>query len=394
MSTTSDENLAANGQEDWNQDVIENVEPSSLSNLVVYSRDWTVETIFNQIAQSNIDLNPRFQRRNAWNDEARSRLIESLIVGIPVPEVVFAEDAQRKKSFIVIDGKQRLLTLAGFFEPEKFPYWSNPKLQGLKMRPDLKGLTFADINTDAKLEDVRRELMNADIRCTVISNYSSDDILYDVFHRLNTSSVPLSTQELRQALHKGEFGAYLIELTATKQPLHEILGLNGPDSRLRDSELILRDFAFSIFGNKYSGNLKKFLDDAMESLNASWPQVKSIVEEEYTNFNRAINLLRELLSAREIGRKVTANEWEWRFNKALFEVEIYFFKQLNPIGDATALAPIFAKAFSALCDDQEFRESIEATTKTISQFRVRYSKFHSLMTEVFGGSFKMPEFLQ
>jgi hypothetical protein len=85
---------------------------------VVYSRDWTVGTILAQIEQGNIDLNPNFQRRNAWNDEKRSRLIESLIIGVPIPEIVLAEDRERRKSFIVIDGKQRLLSILGYVHPE------------------------------------------------------------------------------------------------------------------------------------------------------------------------------------------------------------------------------------------------------------------------------------
>lgn len=394
MSTLDDETTSDDNQQDWNQDILENVESSKLNNLVVYSRDWTVETIFNQISQSNIDLNPRFQRRNAWNDEARSRLIESLIVGIPVPEVVFAEDVQKKKSYIVIDGKQRLLTIAGFIDPDKFPYWETPKLQGLKMKPDLKGLTYDMIDKDTRYADVRRELVNADIRCTVISNYSSDDILYDVFHRLNTSSVPLSTQELRQALIKGEFGAYLMELTEKVQPIHGVLGLSGPDSRLRDSELILRNLAFSMFGKTYSGNLKKFLDDAMKRLNAEWPGLKQAVDNEYAKFNEALEQIKKILSARQIGRKVTQGQWEWRFNKAVFEVEVYFFKQLDSIQNIDTFKEKFCEAFIKLCDDQEFRESIEATTKTVSQYRVRYSKFEKLMKAVFARGFEMPEFLQ
>ena len=85
-------------QEDWNKEIIEDIalKPKDISDLVVYSRDWTVETIVNQIKKSNIDLNPKFQRRNAWNDDRRSKLIESLIIGIPVPEIVLAEDVKKK----------------------------------------------------------------------------------------------------------------------------------------------------------------------------------------------------------------------------------------------------------------------------------------------------------
>src|SRR6185369_15251283 len=89
---------------EWNDEIEDDLKPEHLSSLVVYSRDWTIETINNQITQGNVDLNPKFQRRNAWNDARRSKLIESLIAGLPVPEIVLAENPEKPKSFLVIDG--------------------------------------------------------------------------------------------------------------------------------------------------------------------------------------------------------------------------------------------------------------------------------------------------
>ena len=81
--------------DDWNAEDEDEVSATDVGSLVVYSRDWTVETILTQIGRGNIDLNPNFQRRNAWNDLKRSKLIESLIIDLPVPEIVLAEDKDR-----------------------------------------------------------------------------------------------------------------------------------------------------------------------------------------------------------------------------------------------------------------------------------------------------------
>ena len=135
---TENNEIANDEMDNWNDDMIEDMAQTGTSpdsrSLTVYSRDWTVETIYSQIEQGNIDLNPQFQRRYAWNDDKKTRLIESLITGMPVPEVVFAEHPEKKRSFIVIDGKQRLLTIAGFMNPEKFEYW---KRQSLKRNSSL-----------------------------------------------------------------------------------------------------------------------------------------------------------------------------------------------------------------------------------------------------------------
>ena len=226
------------------QEILEDLKISDNENITIHSRDWTVETILNQIRDKNIDLNPKFQRRNVWNDEKRSRLIESLILGYPIPEIMLAESVSKKKSFLVIDGKQRLLAIAGFVDSEKNKSWSSPKISGLKTLKELNGLTYEELKSTTSFSDSHRAFINADIRCIAISGYKKDDILYDIFWRLNTGSVLLSTQELRQALIRGEFSDYLIEITNEKQPIHNILKLNGPDKRLKDIEIILRFLSF------------------------------------------------------------------------------------------------------------------------------------------------------
>lgn len=300
----------------WNEEINEDVLPENESEIVVYSRDWTIDTIISQIEQKNIDLNPKFQRRNAWDDARRSMLIESLIAGLPVPEIVLAEDPKKRKAFIVIDGKQRLLTIAGFVDPT-VGYWKKAELKKLKLRKELNTKTYEQLRSDIALADELREFLNADVRCTIISNFKSDDALYDIFYRLNTGSVPLSTQELRQVLHKGPFADYLVEVTNSLQPLHNVLGTSGPDNRLKDVEILLRFIAIVLFGNQYEGNLKKFLDRAMELVTADWINSKPKVEAVYRDMNRAIINLEKVLGIGLVGRKFVDGAWESRFNRAL-----------------------------------------------------------------------------
>jgi hypothetical protein len=239
----------------WNAEYEDDVEVNDLATVVVYSRDWTVETIFSQIDKGNIDLTPAFQRRNAWNDHKRSKLIESLIARLPVPQIVLAEDLKNKGAFIVIDGKQRLLALSGFLSPQKFPYWDVPKLKGLFTRRDLEGVDMDTLKEGNNHKDDYRQFLNSDARCTIITGYTSEQVLYDIFYRLNSASVPLSSQELRQVLNRGEFSQLIMEETNRKIPLHTVMGLSGPDSRLRDAEILLRYLGLRLRGDTYRGNL-------------------------------------------------------------------------------------------------------------------------------------------
>nr|WP_312660626.1 DUF262 domain-containing protein [Stenotrophomonas geniculata] len=370
--------------EDWNDDLASEVTAKGVDSLVVYSRDWTVETILRQVEQGNIDLNPQFQRRNAWTDAKRSKLIESLIIGVPVPEIVLAEDVTRKKSFIVIDGKQRLLALAGFADHWLYGSWERPYLKGLQARSDLNDLNVEQLR---KSDDDYRQLMNADIRCTVISNYQSSDVLYDIFYRLNTGSVPLSSQELRQVLKRGKFSDFLISSTNEWLPLHEVLRLKGPDKRLRDAEIVLRYMAVSMYGEQYRGSLTPFLDDAAEYINASWEYLEPEVRELFNAMNDATSALLDKFGKKRVGRKVTEAGWESRFNRALFEVQVYYFARISRADLSGVSSQTVQEEFARFCSSsRKFRDAIEATTKNPRKYRARYELFQDFVNELFGTS--------
>ncbi|MDF0676571.1 MAG: DUF262 domain-containing protein [Nitrospira sp.] len=366
----------------WDDEIHQDISPGGESEVVVYSRDWTIATIIHQIEQKNIDLNPKFQRRNAWNDDKRSMLIESLIAGLPVPEIVLAEDPNKRKAFIVIDGKQRLLTIAGYVDPT-VEYWGKAELKKLQLRKELNTKTYEQLKSENALADEYREFMNADVRCTIISNFKSDDTLYDIFYRLNTGSVPLSTQELRQVLHKGPFADYLIQITNTTEPLHRIMRLNGPDTRLRDVEIVLRFIAIVLFGPEYEGNLKKFLDEAMKRVTTDWTRLEPIVAKIYSDMNCAITNLVKVLGEKAVGRKFVDGDWEGRFNRALFEVEAFYFR-LIPDAKIAGGKRKFVAGLQKLFDNPEFRASVEATTKTKDRYELRFRRFQELVNASFG----------
>ena len=357
------------------------------SDVIVYSRDWTIETIYNQIILGNIDLNPNFQRRNAWTDEKRSKLIESIVMGYPVPEIVLAENPVKKRSYIVIDGKQRLLTIAGFINNSKYSYWDRPKLKKLDVRKELNGLGYEDINID-----VRREFDNSSLRCTVITGFSDIQVLYDIFYRLNSGSVSLSTQELRQSLIPGDFANYLLEITNEKQPIHDVMNIEGPDRRFRDIEIVLRLISFIKYPRNYNGNLKKFLDESMKCISDNWNAEKEDVTIIYEKINGAIGLLNKMFGEYKlIGRKYEGDKMLSRFNKVLFEVEVFFFLHLD--NSVEAYKDVFKSNLKQLCsEDAAFKDSIESSTKNMDNYRIRYSKFQDMVNRTFNTSLSINPF--
>jgi uncharacterized protein with ParB-like and HNH nuclease domain len=147
--------------------------------------------------RGNIDINPAFQRRDAWSASRKSRFVESLIMGLPIPQLVLAESKRQKGSFIVIDGKQRLLSLRQFAAKKDDEKYQVLKLEKLEARNDLNGKSLSDLETNPALAEDLSSFQNQTIRTVVIKNWPNESVLYLIFLRLNTSSVPLSPQELR-----------------------------------------------------------------------------------------------------------------------------------------------------------------------------------------------------
>ena len=187
------------------EDDITSLDPSLLGKAVVSSTDWTAETIIGQLAKGNISLDPIFQRRDAWTPARKSKFIESIILGLPIPQLVLAEAPEKKGAFVVIDGKQRLLTLQQFGGVDLDEGQHPLKLTGLKIRNELNTKTYENLKDEKSLEKHLTAFDNQSIRTVVVKNWQDEDVLYVIFHRLNTGSVPLSPQELRQALLPGPF---------------------------------------------------------------------------------------------------------------------------------------------------------------------------------------------
>jgi Protein of unknown function DUF262 len=105
-----------------------------ISEIIVAGNDWTTATILDQLVRDNIQLNPRFQRRDAWDITRKSRFIESIFLGFPIPDIVLASQDKKRGKFVVLDGKQRLLTILQFYGRSETPNDSFA-LKNLEFRP-------------------------------------------------------------------------------------------------------------------------------------------------------------------------------------------------------------------------------------------------------------------
>jgi len=356
------------------------LKPEDLKGIFSMSVNWTFEGLCNLIDNGSIELSPAFQRRNVWGDERKSQLIESIYLGLPIPPIILAEFAgdDNEKRYMVIDGKQRLLTMIGFFKPEKYPYWKETKgkLKKLKIADKLNGLSYEKMDVIAK-----RILNNSVLPTWTMHNIKQEnmDILYHIFYRVNAGAEPLNLQELRQALHQGNFSNYLAEVTKELQPFQEVMGYDKPDERMNDTEYLVRIFGNKFLHEKYKNSLSSFLDETIKYLNKNWNTLEKEIKEYYDKINKAIDYLEKTFEGKKNIARISAESTQ--FNKAVFEVELFYFAEL----DNALLTPKNTNEFKENLK-QAFSERMFSelfTRGTNGNHNQRFSEFKKIINSSF-----------
>lgn len=374
------------------EDDLPELTDEAIRQVVISGTDWTTETIISQINKGNILLNPIFQRRDAWTKKRKSKFIESLFLGLPVPQLVFAQSKDQRGKYLVLDGKQRLLSIRQFAALKNDKIYNQLKLIGLEIRSDLNNKSLSDIQKDIGLYEDLSTFENQPIRTVIIKNWPNDTFLYHVFHRLNTGSVSLSPQELRQALKPGQFVAFVDECSQDSKALRDIFNNPKPDFRMRDAELLVRYYAFSYFLKDYSGNLKAFLDETCDRLNKEWILSEEQIKIDMQEFENAHWAIRDIFKENAY-RKWTGTFFERRFNRAIFDIFIYVFRISNNRNILKDHPTKVIDIFKELCEtDYDFLSSIEKTTKSISATHTRLSTWCDHLNSSFNLKIKIPNF--
>lgn len=363
------------------------------------SKDWTVETLVSQMRKGRIDLDPSFQRRNAWLENRKSKLIESIMLGYPIPQIVLAEKADKPGHYFVLDGKQRLLALRQFFvNPEDVRDKGFDRLQ-------LKGLeVLSEYNRmdSTKLESERAEvfaaLENHSIRTVVLGDWNSERLLLSLFLRLNTGSVPLSPQELRQALIHGGFMEWLDRSSGDSPAMRQLLNNSHPDRRMADAELMLRHLAFSGSKLTYQGNLKLFLDDTSRQFNSDWQNLKAVAQSRLSELENAIVFGMEIFGKDYFcrkwsvgGRQDPEGHFERSINRAVFDIQVYSLSLPEVRDKIAGRGPQVIDEFKKACiENVPFSRSITSTTKTVEAFTTRHRVWQEIIKSQCGIDYQLP----
>ncbi|WP_081724576.1 DUF262 domain-containing protein [Asticcacaulis sp. YBE204] len=383
-----DEDIVIETQDPMEDEGETTVTGEDFSQLIIAPSDWTVQTLHSQIGKQ-IDLDPEFQRRNVWNSKSKSIFIESLLLGIPIPQILLSSKPNQKNNFVVLDGKQRLLTIKEFIDG-KLPNGRIFKLRNLRVLKDIEGKSWKDLEDDSEWS---YRLLNETIRTAVIRGWKDERVLYEIFYRLNSGSVKLSPMELRMSLHPGEFLKFIIKWTEKPKNLHKILGKKASDPRMADVELAVRFLAFNMFDGAYRGDLKAFLDETCIDFNSKFSDktFSTAVETALESMEGAIAVGIEEFGLKKFCRKIVDGNFETRFNRAIFDVLVGSMQNSGIRKFAKDHPGELLRVFTEVSSDNDFTRAVETTTKSTSATHLRFERWYKAVGQLTGIQLNIPD---
>lgn len=242
----------------------------------IADRKFTISALLERLKHNELRLTPDFQRRaNLWDTSRKSRLIESVLLRIPLPSFYFSEDADG--NFEVVDGLQRLCAIFHYVDFEALNKATTAKLnplrlEGLQYLTDKQELTFSELD-----RPFQRRINELEINVNVIRATTPKPVMFNVFARLNQGGLPLSAQEIRNAIFPGPWRQNVRDLAQSEQFINATEG-RVPTDRQQDMEMVLRFIALwsldAPFQREPDQVLDKFLNDTVENRLSGWSMEK------------------------------------------------------------------------------------------------------------------------
>lgn len=318
-----------------------------------------------------IDVAPKFQRRDRWDPEKQSLLIESFLTNIPVPPAYLAEDVARLGSYAVIDGKQRLTAISVFFSDKL-------ALRGLTRMVKLNGLRYSQLPPP-----IQNALGMKNLRITTLLRQSSEDLKHEVFLRLNTGGEVLNAQEIRNVAYRGQLNDLVFSL-AEDPFLRRQFKVVPPASpayrQMTDAEFVLRFFTLSMTWKEYRGGLREALDDFML---AHRFEDQGFLHKLETSFHNSIETAEAIW-----GTDAFKRPGRDQVLAGMFDAQMIALSQMST-GQRQALIQerqTVRKRVDGLFNNPEFDEAVRRGTNTPSRLRYRTEQLLAVLSDISSGA--------
>ncbi|MBF0164404.1 MAG: DUF262 domain-containing protein [Magnetococcales bacterium] len=339
--------------------------------IKVETKQMSLDTLVKRIKEGEIDLSPNFQRNEVWKKPAKCRLIESLLIRIPLP--AFYMDATNEEHWLVVDGLQRLSTLRDFI------------LNGTLDLTDLEYLKYLEGKKFENLpRNYQRRIEETQVTVYLIEKGTPDDVKFNIFKRINTGGLPLSSQEIRHALYQGPATDFIKSLAESKE-FRKATANGIRDQRMSDRECVLRFFAFILTPyQKYpkypDDDLDAFLGNTMSKLNSMKPN--ELMDLEY-RFTRTMRFATEIFRNRAFRKESRGSFARSPINKALFEAWSINLASLEDKEHKLLVErhKLLKEKFLDLMDEYDFFNAVTQGTGSWQRVQIRFEAIHRIIQE-------------
>lgn len=360
----------------------ENSEPFSPDSISISTKTIALDTVLRRLKNNTIKLAPDFQRSFVWDMTRKSRLIESMILRIPLPMFYVSED--ENGTWEVVDGLQRLTTIQDFILGPDHD-GKGDKLKNLEFWNDtLSGKDFFMLVRDIKATRIVNNILETELSFTIINPNTPEKVKRNIFKRINTGGMRLSEQEIRHALYQGKATNFLRDLALCPEYLFATGG-TIKDDRMAGRELILRFLAFNIFGyENFKGDMDSFLSDAMLAINEEKPSIGYNIDIVQLAEIFKVGLIRasRLFSEHSFRKSLPGDLRKAPINKSLFECWINILSAIDD-DDFSRLEKninFFLHDYHELMNDISFSNSISRYGSSSTGSMERYAKILNLVS--------------
>lgn len=349
-------------------------EPFDPTQIRVDTRPITIDLVMERIRYDELNLAPDFQRQaDIWTEAAQSKLIESILIRIPLP--AFYMDATNDDKWLVVDGLQRLTALKKFIIDKKL------KLTGLEYLKEFKNKKYDELP-----RNFQRRINETQITVYLIEEGTPEAVKLNIYKRINTGGLPLSLQEMRHALNPGNSTKLLKELASSSEFKQVANVNNSQKKRMGDREFILRCLAFMVtsYTNYGAKSMDTFLHDAMKKINQ---MSNEDLEKLQSDFKKAMQAAWDIFGNGAFRKPVLIGEKSRKttINKALFDTWSVNLSRLNndEIEVLKARSACLIEEFNRLTNnDKTFNYSISQGTGKVTYVKERFSKIENLIKRV------------
>lgn len=370
MIIESDFDVEEKEYEEGNEPSI--IRPYNPELVDVVSQPMTIRTIFDRIEHDEIDLMPSFQRNGGlWDITKKSRLIESILIKIPLPMFYF--DSRDEEKWTIVDGLQRISTLNEFVLQKK---WSLHNLEYLK---NYEGLTYDQLS-----RSMQRRIQECQILSYCIRKGTPDDVTSSIFKRLNTGGLTLKPAEIRNSVYRG-IAAVLVKKMAELESFKAATRNRVSPNRMDDRDLATRFLAFYILGyQKYTGNMETFLEDGMSYIKEEGSQM--LAGSVLNAFDESMKCCRDLLGDKAFRKKQLKGGNFGPINKSLFECTSCCIGTLNDDvrEELVRKKELFFASYEKLFEGK-FYAAVNSATGSMEHVQARYTLMYQLINNILEG---------